>query len=63
MMLMVFLVLFLSGFREDGEEDGEEVYYGEFCDGCVEKMRRIWAGTRERVWKDCEELFGIRRGA
>ncbi|RXW15093.1 hypothetical protein EST38_g10761 [Candolleomyces aberdarensis] len=32
-----------------------------FCDDCVERQRRMWSGTRERVWKDCEVLFGLRK--
>lgn len=47
--------------EEKDDDDGEEVYYGEFCDGCVKKMKRMWRGARERVWKDCDGLLSIKR--
>ncbi|KAF5320518.1 hypothetical protein D9611_010723 [Ephemerocybe angulata] len=41
---------------EGGE--GDEEVYGGFCEGCVERIRRVWRGTRERVWKDFGEGVG-----
>ncbi|KAJ7641805.1 hypothetical protein FB45DRAFT_901053 [Roridomyces roridus] len=30
-----------------------------YCKGCVELRRGIWEGTRERLWRDLGEWFGL----
>ncbi|TEB19483.1 hypothetical protein FA13DRAFT_1802193 [Coprinellus micaceus] len=35
---------------EEEEEEEEEMYYGEFCDACVERMRERWERVRKEVW-------------
>ncbi|TFK18584.1 hypothetical protein FA15DRAFT_760555 [Coprinopsis marcescibilis] len=32
-----------------------------FCDACVERRRVMWTGRRERLWRDCDILFGFKK--
>ena len=32
---------------------------GGFCGGCEGRMKQVWEGVRERVWRDCSEWFGV----
>ncbi|KAF6748868.1 hypothetical protein DFP72DRAFT_915655 [Ephemerocybe angulata] len=34
---------------------------GGFCLGCVEQLTGNWTAAQRETWKDCEELFDIRR--
>ncbi|KAG2002205.1 hypothetical protein CC2G_004416 [Coprinopsis cinerea AmutBmut pab1-1] len=49
----------LSGYKAlidiAWEEEG-------FCGACVEMRREVWAKTRERIWRDCDILFGVGGG-